>query len=178
MCEIVFWAGYLKQVCVNKLGASHARGLVELRLEQNGNVLGGWWLLIGQVRLRLPQLRCLHTRVAVQRRSWQHHGRLRQAVLHECLLWPKGRQSSQIICQEQDTNKMETQFNWCVCEWDIVCVCVLPIRLQGGTEQVLWLRDWRSSAKSKLGLVGVLMLRLTLQRSVDWNGNLLHCCWL
>ena len=57
---------YLQQVCVNELGASHARWLVELGLKQNGNVLGGGRLLIGQTGLRLAQLRCLHARIAVQ----------------------------------------------------------------------------------------------------------------
>lgn len=61
--------GYLQQVCVNELGASHSRRLVELWLKQNGNVLSGGGLLIGQIRLRLAQLRCLHARIAVQGRS-------------------------------------------------------------------------------------------------------------
>lgn len=26
--------------------------------------------------------------------------------------------------------------------------CALPVRLQRGAEQVLWLRDWRASAES------------------------------
>lgn len=41
------FSGYLQQVCVNELRAPQARRLVELRLKQNGNVLGGGGLLIG-----------------------------------------------------------------------------------------------------------------------------------
>lgn len=53
-------------MCVDELGTSHAGGLVELGLKQNRNVLGGGGLLISQIRLRLAQLRCLHTCIAVQ----------------------------------------------------------------------------------------------------------------
>lgn len=83
------FSAYLQQVSVNELGASHARGLVELWLKQNGNVLGGGGLLISQTRLRLAQLRCLDTRIAVQGWSRHHDGGLRQAALHECLLGPE-----------------------------------------------------------------------------------------
>lgn len=58
--------GYLQQVCVNELRAPQARRLVELRLKQNGNVLGGGGLLVGQAGLRLAQFRGLDTRVTVQ----------------------------------------------------------------------------------------------------------------
>lgn len=56
----------------------------------------------------------------------------------------------------------------------------LPVRLQRGAEEVLWLRHWGSSAESQLSLVCVcvLVLRLTLQRRIDGDGNLLHCRWL
>lgn len=54
----------------------------------------------------------------------------------------------------------------------------IPIILQRRAEQILWLRDRWSGAKSQLGLVCVLVLRLTLQRSIDGDRNLLHCCWL
>lgn len=58
-------SGYLQQMCINELGPSHARGLVELWLKQNGNVLSGGRLLISQTGLRLAQLRGLHARIAV-----------------------------------------------------------------------------------------------------------------
>lgn len=72
-------------MCVNKLGAPHAGGLVELGLKQNGNVLGGGGLLISQAGLGLAQLWCLYPRVTVQGGSRQHHGGLGQAALHKCL---------------------------------------------------------------------------------------------
>lgn len=56
-------------------------------------------------------------------------------------------------------------------------VC-LPVRLQRGAEEVLRLRHWGSGAESQLSLVCVLVLRLTLQRRIDGDGNLLHCRWL
>lgn len=59
------FSSYLQQVCVNKLRAPHARGLVELRLKQNGNVLGGGRLLVGQAGLGLAQLWRLDTGVTV-----------------------------------------------------------------------------------------------------------------
>lgn len=65
-CQREIFPDYLQQVCVNELGAPHTRGLVELWLKQNGNVLGGGGLLIGQTRLRLAQLRCLDAGIAVQ----------------------------------------------------------------------------------------------------------------
>lgn len=144
--KFFLWAGYLQQVCVNELGSSHARGLVELWLKQNGNVLGGRGLLIGQVGLRLAQLWCLHTRIAVQGRSWQHHGGLWQAALHECLLRPAREQ----IGRSKDSNCGAYRWRDCNLEQktgNLLCH-VLPVRLQWGAEQVLWLGDWRTSAKS------------------------------
>lgn len=38
----------------------------------------------------------------------------------------------------------------------------------------MWLRDRRAGAEAELSLV----LRLTLERGVDWDRNLLHCCRL
>ena len=76
-------------MCVHKLGATHARGLVKLRLKQDGDVLGVGGLLEGHAGLRLAQIRGLHPGVAVKRCAREHHGRrLRQAVLHEGLLGP------------------------------------------------------------------------------------------
>lgn len=50
----------------------------------------------------------------------------------------------------------------------------VPVWLNGGAKQVLWLRNRRASAETKLGLV----LGLTLQGGVDGDRNLLHCCRL
>ena len=56
----------LQQVSIYELGGSHARGLVELGLKQDGDMLRGGGLLVGQAGLRLAQLRALHPGVAVQ----------------------------------------------------------------------------------------------------------------
>ncbi|TNN39784.1 hypothetical protein EYF80_050053 [Liparis tanakae] len=82
--------GYLQQVRVDELGAPHAGGLVELRLEQDGDVLRRRRLLVRQAGLRLAELLRLDAGVAVQRRARQHHGGLRQAALHEGLLRAEG----------------------------------------------------------------------------------------
>lgn len=112
-------SGYLQQVCFDELGPSHAWGLVELWLKQNGNVLGGGGLLISQTGLGLPQLRGLHTRIAVKRRSWQHHRRLRQAAwMHECLLRPEGKQMWRIRRQKQHYINIAEQSGHL---WDLTC---------------------------------------------------------
>lgn len=85
------FSSYLQQVCVNKLRAPHARGLVELWLKQNGNVLGGGGLLVGQAGLGLAQLWRLDTGVTVQGWSRQHHGGLGEAALHKRLRPEGGR---------------------------------------------------------------------------------------
>lgn len=55
---------------------------------------------------------------------------------------------------------------------------LLPVILQGGAEQVLGLGHGRSGAEPQLSLVCVLVLGLTLQRSIDGDRDLLHRRWL
>lgn len=136
-------------------------------------MLGGGGLLVGQAGLRLAQVRCLHARVTVQRGSRQHHGGLRQAALHEGLLGPEqsgGGQTDQLWLRDKDKIGA-TQADW-------PATTQLPVRLQRGTEEVLRLRHLGSGAESQLSLVCVLVLRLTLQRCIDGDRNLLHRCWL